>query len=144
MLSRGRLKQRTSGVDILSTGAIGVDMDSLKDQAAIVGIGETVYNRESGRTELSMAVETAKKAIADAGPEPRDIDGMVHIPLDFVNKVYLATWLELRKLRQFPAVTILPEASLEQETRRCFPSSPKRRDSPFEPLQPLIRVSEPH
>ncbi len=29
-------------------------MDSLKDQAAIVGVGETVYNRESGRTELSL------------------------------------------------------------------------------------------
>ncbi len=66
MLSRGRLKQRKSGEDILSSGTIGVDMDSLKDQAAIVGIGETVYNRDSGRTELSMAVEAAKKAIADA------------------------------------------------------------------------------
>ena len=30
-------------------------MDSLRT-AAIVGIGETVYNRESGRTELSMVV----------------------------------------------------------------------------------------
>ena len=45
VLSRARLKQRKSGVDILSTGTIGVDMDSLKDQAAIVGIAETVYNR---------------------------------------------------------------------------------------------------
>ena len=42
-------------------------MDSLKDQAAIVGTGETVYSRDSGRIELSMAVEAAKIAIADAG-----------------------------------------------------------------------------
>ncbi len=69
MLSRGRPNQRTSGEDILSTGTIGVDMDSLKGQAAIVGIGETVYNRESGRTELSMAVA---QAASSSTPKGRD------------------------------------------------------------------------
>ncbi len=44
-------------------------MDSLRDQAAIVGIGETVYNRESGRTELSMAVEAAASS---STPKSRD------------------------------------------------------------------------
>ena len=53
-------------------------MESLKDQAAIVGIGETVYNRDSGRSELSMAVEAAKTAIADAGLEPKDLS-LIHI-----------------------------------------------------------------
>ena len=53
---QGQANQRTSSDDILSTGAIGVDMDSLKGQAAILGIWETVYNRESGTTELSVAV----------------------------------------------------------------------------------------
>ena len=65
---------------------------------------------------------------------------MVPIPLDFDNNVYLAMWLELRKLRQFPAVNISPEAFSEQETRGCFPSSPKRSDPPFEPLKRLIRA----
>ncbi len=73
VLSRGRLKQRTSGVDILSTGTLGVDIDSLKDQAAIVGIGETVYNRESGRTDLSMAVAQAASSSTpkSRGKSPR-------------------------------------------------------------------------
>ena len=62
--------QRTDGEDILRTGIIGVDLDRLKDQAAMVGIGETIYNRKSGRTELSKAVAAAKKTIADAGFEP--------------------------------------------------------------------------
>ncbi|MFB3091933.1 MAG: hypothetical protein ACE1ZD_01900 [Dehalococcoidia bacterium] len=74
VLTRGRLKQRTNGEDILSTGTIGVDMDSLKDQAAIVGIGETVYSRESGRTELSMAVAQAASSSTsksrDKSPRP--------------------------------------------------------------------------
>ncbi len=56
-------------MDILSTGTIGVDMDGLKDQAAIVGIGETVYNRESGRTELSKAVA---QAASSSTPKSRD------------------------------------------------------------------------
>ena len=47
-------------------------MESLKDQTAIVGIGETVYTRDSGRSELSMAVEATKKAIADAGLELKE------------------------------------------------------------------------
>jgi hypothetical protein len=38
--------------------------NNMKDKAAIIGIGETTYNRESGRSELEMAVEAAGKAIA--------------------------------------------------------------------------------
>ena len=61
-------------MDILSTGTIGVNLDSLKDQAAIVGIGETVYNRESGRAELSMAVAPAASSSTpkskDKSPRP--------------------------------------------------------------------------
>jgi len=76
-------------------------MDSLKDQAAIVGIGETVYNRESGRTELSMAVEAAKKAIADAGFEPRDIDGMVKFTADSTPQGELAACLGIPYLRYY-------------------------------------------
>jgi len=76
-------------------------MDSLKDQAAIVGIGETVYNRDSGRTELSMAVEAAKRAIADAGLEPKDIDGMVKFTADSTPQEELAACLGIPYLRYY-------------------------------------------
>ena len=45
-------------------------------------MGETVYNRDSGRTELNMAVEAANRAIADAGLVPQDIDGIVKFTAD--------------------------------------------------------------
>jgi acetyl-CoA acetyltransferase len=48
----------------------------LKDKAAIVGIGATEFSKESGRSEMRLAVEAISAALADAGLEPRDIDGM--------------------------------------------------------------------
>ncbi|MFQ5874132.1 MAG: lipid-transfer protein, partial [Dehalococcoidia bacterium] len=53
------------------------DVNSIKDRCAIVGIGETEYSRDSGRSELSLAAEASSKAIEDAGLKPRDIDGIV-------------------------------------------------------------------
>ena len=47
---------------------------TLKDQAAIVGIGQTKFTKNSGVSELSLAVECVAKAIEDAGLEPQDID----------------------------------------------------------------------
>ena len=76
-------------------------MESLKDQAAIIGIGETVYTRESGRSELSMAVEATKKAIADAGLELKDIDGMVRFTADSTPQSELAACLGIPYLRYY-------------------------------------------
>ncbi len=49
----------------------------LKDKAAIVGIGATEFSKDSGRSEMSLATEACKAAIADAGLTPADVDGMV-------------------------------------------------------------------
>ena len=76
-------------------------MVSLKDQTAIVGIGETVYTRDSGRSELSMAVEATKKAIADAGLELKDIDGMVRFTADSTPQSELAACLGIPYLRYY-------------------------------------------
>ena len=69
MLSRGSLIQRTGGEDIPRTGTNGGDMDSLKNQAAIVGVAETVYNRESGRTKWST---TVAQAASSSTPKSKD------------------------------------------------------------------------
>ncbi len=55
-------------------------MGTLTDKYCIVGVGETPHMRPSNRTTLSMACEAVKKAMADAGLEPRDIDGMTSYP----------------------------------------------------------------
>jgi acetyl-CoA acetyltransferase len=53
---------------------------ALKDRCFIAGIGETEYSRggpNSERTLLSLQLEAATKAIADAGLENKDIDAIL-------------------------------------------------------------------
>ena len=52
-------------------------MKSLKDKYCIVGVGETEYSRNSGRTTRAMAVDAIRKAMLDAGLGPGDVDGMM-------------------------------------------------------------------
>jgi acetyl-CoA acetyltransferase len=52
-------------------------MQTLKDQACIVGVGESAYTRGSGKTVLRLVLEASHYAIADAGLTVQDIDGFV-------------------------------------------------------------------
>src|ERR1044071_1647064 len=52
------------------------DFDDVRGQVAIAGIGETEYTKASGRTAREIGIEAAERAIADAGLEPSDIDGL--------------------------------------------------------------------
>jgi acetyl-CoA acetyltransferase len=52
-------------------------MNSLRDRYCIVGVGETEYSRNSGRTTRAMAVDAIRNAILDAGLHPSDVDGMM-------------------------------------------------------------------
>jgi acetyl-CoA acetyltransferase len=49
----------------------------LRDKYGIVGVGETEYSRNSGRTTRALAVEAVRTAMLDAGLAARDIDGMM-------------------------------------------------------------------
>lgn len=51
-------------------------------QAAIVGIGQTEFSKESGRSELQLASEAVLSALKDAGLTPTDVDGMVTYTID--------------------------------------------------------------
>ena len=50
------------------------ELDDVRGEVAIVGIGETAYTKASGRTARDIGIEAAERAIADAGLEPADID----------------------------------------------------------------------
>lgn len=63
---------------------------TLKNEAAIAGIGQTEYSKNSGRSELQLAAECVKAAIEDAGLKPEDIDGMTSFTLDSTDEVELA------------------------------------------------------
>jgi acetyl-CoA acetyltransferase len=53
-----------------------VARNPLKNQVAIVGIGATAYGRDLQRTHLSLGLEAATRAIADAGIDRQEIDGI--------------------------------------------------------------------
>jgi acetyl-CoA acetyltransferase len=48
-----------------------------KGTTAIVGIGQTEFSKNSGRSELQLACEAVRSAILDAGLTPQDVDGLV-------------------------------------------------------------------
>ncbi len=50
---------------------------TLRDKAAIVGIGETEYSKNSGMSHRALLLQAAARAIEDAGLSPKDIDGVV-------------------------------------------------------------------
>lgn len=51
-------------------------------RAAVVGIGATEFSKNSGRSELGLAAEAVKAAIADAGLTKNDVDGLVTFTMD--------------------------------------------------------------
>ncbi len=63
--------------------------NSIRDQAAIAGIGQTEFSKGLGRSEFDMAVEAIGAACADAGISPRDIDGVVRYDMENVDEEQL-------------------------------------------------------
>jgi acetyl-CoA acetyltransferase len=64
-------------------------MRGLKDQTAVVGIGQTEFSKDSGRSELRLASEAVRAAIDDAGLRPSDVDGLVTFTLDTNDELLL-------------------------------------------------------
>jgi acetyl-CoA acetyltransferase len=63
---------------------------TLKDQAAIVGIGQTEFSKNSGRSDLQLACEAVRNAIRDAGLLPSQIDGMTTFTMDLSDDIEIA------------------------------------------------------
>jgi acetyl-CoA acetyltransferase len=73
-------------------------------RAAIAGIGNTEFSKDSGRTELRMAVEAVHAALADAGLSPRDVDGMTTFTMDANEETDVAGNVGTAPLRFFSRV----------------------------------------
>jgi acetyl-CoA acetyltransferase len=52
-------------------------MGRLTDKYCIVGVGETAYTKNSGKTTRAMGAEAVRNAINDAGLTPADVNGMM-------------------------------------------------------------------
>ncbi len=79
-------------------------MSSLGGKAAIAGIGQTEFSKESGRSELQLACEAVKAAIDDAGLQPSDIDGMVTFTMDSNEEIEVARNVGIGDLTFFTRV----------------------------------------
>lgn len=57
-------------------------MVAYANKTAIAGYGATEFSKNSGRSELQLAVEATLAALADAGIDPADVDGMATYTID--------------------------------------------------------------
>lgn len=76
----------------------------ISGRAAIVGVGETEFSKDSGRSELQLAVEAVRAALADAGLAPADVDGLVTFSMDSTAEIALAREIGAGELRFFSQV----------------------------------------
>ncbi len=63
---------------------------TLSGEAAIVGIGQTRYSKNSGVSELALACDAVRGAIADAGIAPHEVDGLVTFLMDSSDETEVA------------------------------------------------------
>src|SRR5207244_10808000 len=77
---------------------------SLRDRAAIVGIGQLPFSKNIGRPEEVTALEAARLALEDAGLAPSDIDGMTKWSIQPTSENVIARNLGVPNLRFFGEV----------------------------------------
>ncbi|MGW8762386.1 lipid-transfer protein [Streptomyces sp. NPDC055815] len=78
--------------------------DTLGGRAAVVGIGATEFSKDSGRSELSLAVEAVRAALDDAGLTPADVDGLVTFTMDTNPEITVAQASGIGELSFFSRV----------------------------------------
>ncbi|MEC4569997.1 lipid-transfer protein [Streptomyces virginiae] len=78
--------------------------DQLGGRAAIAGIGATEFSKDSGRSELKLAVEAVHAALDDAGLTPADVDGMVTFTMDTSPEITVAQAAGIGELSFFSRI----------------------------------------
>jgi acetyl-CoA acetyltransferase len=78
--------------------------DTLGGRAAIAGIGATEFSKDSGRSELKLAVEAVHAALDDAGLRPQDVDGLVTFTMDTSPEITVAQAAGIGELSFFSRV----------------------------------------
>jgi acetyl-CoA acetyltransferase len=73
-------------------------------QVAIAGIGATEFSKNSGRSELRLAVEAVAAALDEAGIAPRQVQGMVTFSADTNPEIDIARSLGLGDLTFFSRI----------------------------------------
>ncbi len=72
-------------------------MAGLRDKYCIVGVGETSFSRNSGRSTRDLGTEAVRNAMTDAGLHPWEVDGMLNYHVgDMTLSQTIATDLGIR------------------------------------------------
>jgi acetyl-CoA acetyltransferase len=73
----------------------------LAGRVAIAGIGQTEFSKDSGRSELQLACEAVLAALADAGLNAAEVDGLVTFTMDTNEEMEIARNLGMREIFMF-------------------------------------------
>src|SRR5205085_7872813 len=85
-------------------GGAAMTLQGIVDKAAIAGIGATEFSKDSGRSELRLAVEAVGAAIDDAGLQPSDVDGFVTYSAETNPEIEIARSLGVGELTFFSRI----------------------------------------
>jgi len=96
----------------------------LARRIAIVGIGETRYERRASRPLMALLLEAARAALDDAGLTARDVDGIIAPGTTYAELHELARELGVRR-QFFNAAGYSGGAAVARP--RSWPRSPSRR-----------------
>lgn len=77
---------------------------TLSGRAAIAGLGATEFSKNSGRTELHLAMEATLQALNDAGIDPSEVDGFCSYSVDKVPEYEIARLLGAREVKFFSQI----------------------------------------
>ena len=75
--------------------------ESISGKAAIAGLGVTEFSKNSGRTELRLAMEATLAALEDAGIDPSEVDGFCSYSVDKVPEYEIARLLGCDQVKFF-------------------------------------------
>lgn len=70
-------------------------------KTSIVGLGQTEFSKNSGRSELRLALEAIVAAVRDAGLEIDDVDGLVRYTWDHTAEASIVGALGLPRLKYY-------------------------------------------
>jgi acetyl-CoA acetyltransferase len=77
---------------------------SISGRTAIVGLGATEFSKNSGRTEVRLAMEATLQALNDAGIDPSEVDGFSSYSVDKVPEYEIARLLGAKNINFFSQI----------------------------------------